>query len=154
MIPSEAEARRALGATLRRIRLARGITRVQLAARLDDVSDLTLASYERATRNVTVPRLMIVCRALGVRTTAVLEEAEQLLFGSADAVRVHLGHLAVAVEPDLHPVRHWAAQQLQAQVDGDNETAELTLRALHPLAELCGLVPAELLMKLTPYLAQ
>lgn len=135
-----------LGKELRLLRKRRGWTRKQLNERLQsDISLQTLATYELGTRQCSVVRLTEICVALGEQPHELLERVDRAVFAPGD-VQVDLAKVAVTDEPELLPLRRWAADRL-AQPHA-NAQVRLNRAAIEHMAALCGLSPDALLDRL------
>ncbi|MGH3433577.1 MAG: helix-turn-helix domain-containing protein [Thermocrispum sp.] len=139
----------ALGHQLRQLRKRRGWTRKQLNQQLHaDISLQTLATYELGTRQCSVVRLAEICLALGEQPHEVLARVDRSVFaGSPGEVQIDLVKVVDSAEPELLPLRRWAAGRLEHALPSGTEVS-LNLAAVEWMAELCGLQPAELLDRL------
>lgn len=136
-----------LGDELRKLRKKRGWTRKQLNHNLQsDISLQTLATYELGTRQCSVVRLAEICVALGEQPHEVLERVDKALFvGSPGEVHIDLVKVVDSTQPELLPLRRWAADRLsQASTPAASEIS-LNLPAIERMAELCGVQTHELM---------
>lgn len=136
-----------LGDELRRLRKKRGWTRKELNGHLQsDISLQTLATYELGTRQCSVVRLAEICIALGEQPHEVLFRVDKAIFaGAPGEVQIDLSKVAESDQPELLPLRRWAADRLQSNAATE---MSLNLPAIERMAELCGLQPHELLASL------
>lgn len=133
---------RVLGDELRRVRKQRGWTRKELQHRLDnDISLQTLATYELGTRQCSVVRLAELCLAMDVLPHDVLARVHDRVFTDdrPGHIRVNLNRVVSDTQPELLPLRRWAADRLQQTPAGQSAEIHLDLAALEQMAELCGL---------------
>lgn len=141
---------RVLGDELRRVRKQRGWTRKELQTRLDnDISLQTLATYELGTRQCSVVRLAELCLAMEVLPQEVLARVHDRVFSDERPghLRVNLAKVVGDGQPELLPLRRWAADRLQQSQHGQPEI-HLDLAALEQMAELCGLDTVDLISRL------
>lgn len=142
-----AEYPRVLGAELRRLRQASGLTRRELIDRLpDDLSIQTLATYELGTRMISVLRLVQLCEALGTTAQELLASADGELRRQPGTVRINLRALACDTGNTLAPARRWAASRLRQLPADAASIATLDRAAVEQLARLCD-VPAVALLR-------
>lgn len=142
---------RILGDELRRVRKQRGWTRKQLQHHLDaSISLQTLATYELGTRQCSVVRLAELCLALDVLPHDVLARVHERVFSDERPghIRVNLASVAQDSQPELLPLRRWAADRLQQAGVGQSADVHLDLAALEQMAELCGIDTVELIGRL------
>lgn len=142
---------RVLGDELRRVRKQRGWTRKELQHRLDnDISLQTLATYELGTRQCSVVRLAELCLAMDVLPQDVLARVHDRVFSDdrPGHLRVNLAGVVNDTQPELLPLRRWAADRLQQAPMGQSVEIHLDLAALEQMAELCGLDTVELISRL------
>lgn len=141
---------RVLGAELRRLRVARGLTRRELLRRLpDDLSVQTLATYELGTRTISVLRLVELCAALGTTAQDLLASIDQAIRPLPDGViRIDLRALANDPRSALAPARRWAASRLRQLPENAAGTTTLDRAAVEQLARLCDIAPVALLRSL------
>ncbi|MGH3450636.1 MAG: helix-turn-helix domain-containing protein [Haloechinothrix sp.] len=141
---------RVLGDELRKARKRRGWTRKELNNNLQsDISLQTLATYELGTRQCSVVRLAEICTAMGEQPQEVLARVHTRVFGSTEShIQLNLHHIVDDTQPELLPLRRWAADRLQRQAEDDSEVIHLDLPALERMAELCGVDTADLLDRL------
>lgn len=142
---------RVLGDELRQVRKQRGWTRKQLQAHLAaEVSLQTLATYELGTRQCSVVRLAELCLALDVLPQDVLARVHERVFADdrPGHIRVNLVRVTQDRQPELLPLRRWAADRLNQASTGQATVVHLDLAALEQMAELCGLETIELISRL------
>ncbi|HEY1571111.1 MAG TPA: helix-turn-helix transcriptional regulator [Pseudonocardiaceae bacterium] len=142
---------RVLGDELRRVRKQRGWTRKELQHRLDnDISLQTLATYELGTRQCSVVRLAELCLAMDVLPHDVLARVHDRVFSDdrPGHLRVNLAKVVADPQPELLPLRRWAADRLQQTPPGQPGEIHLDLAALEQMAALCGLDTVELISRL------
>lgn len=142
---------RVLGDELRRVRKQRGWTRKELQRRLDnDISLQTLATYELGTRQCSVVRLAELCLAMDVLPHDVLARVHDRVFSDERPghLRVDLAGVVRDDQPELLPLRRWAADRLHQAPTGQSADVHLDLAALEQMAELCGLDTVELISRL------
>lgn len=139
----------ALANVLRSHRKAHGWTRDQLRDQLADAGvDLatqTLATYELATRQITVDRLAELASVYRTTPGSMLTEAEHALMVTYDYVAVDLARLAKADRPDMAPMHRWARIQM---CGGATSVTRVRHHAIDRMAELCGMDSAGLLRTL------
>jgi transcriptional regulator with XRE-family HTH domain len=142
---------RVLGDELRRVRKQRGWTRKELQHRLDnDISLQTLATYELGTRQCSVVRLAELCLAMDVLPHDVLARVHDRVFSDERPghLRVNLVKVVSDSQPELLPLRRWAADRLHQTPSGQPTEIHLDLAALEQMAELCGIDTVELISML------
>lgn len=142
---------RVLGDELRRVRKQRGWTRKELQHRLDnDISLQTLATYELGTRQCSVVRLAELCLAMDVLPHDVLARVHDRVFSDERPghLRVNLHKVVSDTQPELLPLRRWAADRLHQTPVGQPAEIHLDLAALEQMAELCGIDTVELISRL------
>ena len=142
---------RVLGDELRRVRKQRGWTRKELQHRLaNDISLQTLATYELGTRQCSVVRLAELCLAMDVLPQDVLARVHDRVFSDERPghLRVNLAAVVRDTQPELLPLRRWAADRLHQSPPGQPPEIHLDLAALEQMAELCGLDTVELISRL------
>lgn len=145
------EYQRILGEELRALRKQQGLTRRELAQRLDsDISLQTLATYELGTRHCSVVRLVELCLAMQERPQDLLDRVQRRTRPEQPGdVRVSLRSLAAVQTPDLAPLRRWAQDRLtQKEPVSAGEDIALDTNAIGWLAQLCGMDTAPLLARL------
>jgi transcriptional regulator with XRE-family HTH domain len=130
---SEKTISRAIGEELRRAREAKGWSRGQLVALLPSgIGDRTLLSYEHGTRHLTVLRFIELCRALGVASPTLLNQALQ-------RARIHLQNLVLQIDlrhllndrnEKFRPMHQWARNKLNENPDGVVELPPASIREL------------------------
>jgi transcriptional regulator with XRE-family HTH domain len=127
---------RVLGGELRKARMQQGLTRKQLVHDVPfTISVPTLATWELATRHITVGRLLELTDALGVHLFDVLGPA--LAAVAADTVTVDLARMASTHIPALQPLRRWARQRLLTDPPELTRRIIITPGALPWLATVC-----------------
>lgn len=107
---------KAIGRELRRARNAAGLSRAELAPKVD-VHLQSLASYERGERQCTLGRFADICRALGVLPSDLISWAWQRARMDLESTGILVDLLAVQRDKrnELLPLRRWARQRL---IDG------------------------------------
>jgi transcriptional regulator with XRE-family HTH domain len=142
---------RVLGDELRRLRKQRGWTRRDLNRRLQsDISLQTLATYELGTRQCSVVRLVEICLALDEVPHELIARVHQRVFSDSPVgrIRVDLRRVVRDAQPELLPLRRWAAGKL-AEANGQHPPeVSLDIAALERMAELCGMETVELIASL------
>jgi transcriptional regulator with XRE-family HTH domain len=142
---------RVLGDEIRRLRKQRGWTRKDLNERLQsDISLQTLATYELGTRQVSVVRLVEICRALDELPHELLARVHERVFTDVPVgrIRVDLRKVVRDRQPELLPLRRWAAGRLAAEPGHQPAEVHLDIAALERMAELCGLETVDLIGRL------
>jgi transcriptional regulator with XRE-family HTH domain len=112
---------RAIGEELRRARDSVGWSRPELVKRMQsNVPVNTYACYEQGIRQCSIPRLVEICRALGVAAPELLSLALQRVDVDLDTVglRVDLNRVLSDDRAELAPLRAWAENRLKSTVDG------------------------------------
>lgn len=145
---------RALGEELRRTREAANWSRTAFVAQLPSgIGERTLLSYEHGTRQMTVVRLVELCRVLGVGAPELVGQALQ-------RARIHLDNLALRVDLrallqdttlTFRPMAQWARVRLNAAPDG---VVEVTPAAVRDLAAFIDRTPADLAAYLTRFMPE
>ncbi len=130
---------RALGEELRRVRESVGWSQAELAQRMPtELHVKTLATYEQGARQCTVPRLVEICRTLGVTAPDVLGRA--LLHAEVDlhtvGMQVDLQALCRDTRTELRPLRRWARNRLS--INPACEVALLDRGAIQEMAAIFG----------------
>lgn len=140
-----------LGKELRQLRRRRGWTRKQLNSAMQaDISLQTLATYELGTRQCSVVRLAEICAALDEQPHLVLQRVDQRIFAAASGdVQVDLRRVASTPQPELQPLRRWAASQMGLDSTAATGVVSLNLSAVERMAELCGVETHDLLTRLS-----
>lgn len=145
---------RAIGEELRRAREEKGWSRGLLVSRLPSgIGERTLLSYEHGTRQLTVLRLIEICRSLGVAPPTMLNQALQ-------RAKIHLQNLALQI--DLHdllndrtdkfrPMFQWARNRLNENPDG---MVELSPSSVRELAAFVGCTHQELAAYLARFIPE
>jgi transcriptional regulator with XRE-family HTH domain len=139
---------RAIGRELRRARDSMGWSRPDLVKRMHtNVPVNTLAGYEQGIRQVSIPRLVEICRALGVAAPEVLSLALQRaeIDLATVGVRVDLRKILTDDRPGLLQLRQWAEHRLHRDADGSG-VAKLEWELVGEMAAFFG-VPASDLVK-------
>lgn len=141
---------RAVGEELRLARQERGWSRGQLVARLPSgIGERTLLSYEHGTRQLTVARMLEICRALGMSAAEVLAYALQ-------RARSHMSNLALYIDlrallnddtVAFRSMHQWARNKLNRHTEG---VIQVPPAAIKELADFIGCPPGQL----TNYLAR
>lgn len=141
----------ALGVTLRRRRRARGLTHVQVAARIGFSTPAAIGHHENAARSVAVSVLVRYARIYRTTPAELMHEASFLVATLPPRHRgdVHLGAVAASRAPALEPLRAWAAVQLDTLAVSPGTILRLDRTTIPPLSYLCGITPAELVDTLT-----
>ena len=112
---------RAIGEELRRAREAKGWTRAQLVARLPSgIGDRTVLSYEHGARNLTVLRLIELCRVLDVGAPHLLGLALQRARACLENLTLWVDLRALLDDntTEFRPVAVWARRLLAEQSYG------------------------------------
>ncbi|MGH9058703.1 MAG: helix-turn-helix domain-containing protein [Acidimicrobiales bacterium] len=137
---------RILGDELRKVRRKRGWTRKELNEHLAvDVSLQTLATYELGTRQCSVVRLAELCLAMDEVPADLVARVHQRVFiEEPGRLLVDLGKVAVSTEPQLGPMRRWAADRLEKAGPAAPREIQLDMAALERMAELCELSTVDL----------
>jgi transcriptional regulator with XRE-family HTH domain len=147
---------RALGNELRKVRKDRGWTRQQLLPQLPfKISSQTLATWELATRHITVGRLLELTEALGVHLFDVLTPAlAALTDGSAEAITLDLDQVARTRAALLQPLSRWARERLAADPYRRPNVVVIGPDALPWLAVLCQSTTLDLAQQLQRFAAK
>lgn len=112
---------RAIGEELRRARQGLGWSRPELIKRMNvDMPVNTYACYEQGIRQCSIPRLVHICRTLGVAAPELLELALRRveIDPHIDGVRVDLHKILGDHQDRLRPLRQWARNRLNAEPNG------------------------------------
>ncbi|SFQ29212.1 helix-turn-helix domain-containing protein [Amycolatopsis rubida] len=138
-----------LGDELRKRRTGRKWTRKNMLDQPGvEVALQTLTSYEQGTRQATVHRLVELCAAMDVLPQDLLASVQLRILGREPGrLRVRLPVLAASDDPGLAPMARWAAAMLRHP--GHPLEVDLEPVAIEPMAELCGLGPADLVARLS-----
>ncbi|WP_420807855.1 helix-turn-helix transcriptional regulator [Amycolatopsis antarctica] len=138
---------RVLGEELRKLRRKRGWTRKDLNDRLQsEISLQTLATYELGTRHCSVVRLVELCVAMEELPQNLLARVHRRVFADEPGrVRLDLPRIVADDQPELIPLRRWAADRLTTATVPE---LQVELGALDWMAELCGLPANDLLARL------
>lgn len=142
---------RVLGDEIRRLRKQRGWTRKDLNERLQsDISLQTLATYELGTRQVSVVRLVEICRALGELPHELLARVHERVFTDVPVgrIRIDLRKIVRDRAPELLPLRRWASGRLAAEPGRQGIEVHLDIAALERMAELCRMETVDLIGRL------
>jgi transcriptional regulator with XRE-family HTH domain len=142
---------RVLGDEIRRLRKQRGWTRKDLNERLQsEISLQTLATYELGTRQCSVIRFVEICQALGALPHELLARVHERVFTETPVgrIRVDLRQVVRDRQPELLPLRRWAAGRLAAEPGPHGGEVHLDISALERMAELCRLDTVELISRL------
>ena len=139
---------RVLGEELRKLRRRRGWTRKELNQHLQsDISLQTLATYELGTRQCSVVRLVELCLAMDELPQDLLGRVHRRVFADEPGkVRLDLAAIVADREPELLPLRRWAADRLRQP--GTPREVQLDQPAVERMAELCGIPAGDLLARL------
>jgi transcriptional regulator with XRE-family HTH domain len=141
---------RVLGDEIRRLRKQRGWTRKDLNKRLQsEISLQTLATYELGTRQISVVRLVEICRALDELPQELIARVHERVFPDLPVgrIRVDLRKVVRDRQPELSTLRRWATDRLAAEPASRSEV-HLDLAALERMAELCRLETIDLITRL------
>jgi transcriptional regulator with XRE-family HTH domain len=141
---------RILGDELRKLRRQRGWTRKELNRHMQsEISLQTLATYELGTRQCSVVRLVELCIAMGELPQNLLANVHRRVFiDEPGRVRVDLRKVIADAQPELLPLRRWAADRLNRGGDSAPDVIQLDLVALERMAELCGIQTVDLVDRL------
>jgi transcriptional regulator with XRE-family HTH domain len=142
---------RVLGDEIRRLRKQRGWTRKDLNDRLQsDISLQTLATYELGTRQVSVVRLVEICRALEELPHELLARVHERVFTDTPVgrIRVDLRKVVRDRQAELLPLRRWATGRLAEEPGPHGAEVHLDIAALERMAELCHLETLDLISRL------
>lgn len=142
---------RVLGDEIRRLRKQRGWTRKDLNKRLQsEISLQTLATYELGTRQISVVRLVEICRALDELPQELIARVHERVFPDVPVgrLRVDLRKVVRDRQPELLPLRRWATGRLTAKPGSQAAEVHLDLAALERMAELCRLETMDLINRL------
>ncbi len=133
----------ALGAELRRRREELGLTREQFVERLPrEVSNQTLATWELASRQVTMNRLVDLSVAFETQPHQLLAVVDERVLEPLSRLIVDLAALAHTLRPELAVARQWARARLL--VPDAATVIDMPPDAMVGLAELSGVQPADL----------
>ena len=142
---------RVLGDEIRRLRKRRGWTRKELNERLQsEISLQTLATYELGTRQISVIRLVEICRALDELPHELIARVHERVFTDLPdgRVRIDLRKVVRDRQPELLPLRRWATGRLAAEPRPQATEVHLDLAALETMAELCRMETIDLITRL------
>lgn len=131
---------RILGQEIRRAREAKGWTRLQLVEHLPSgIADRTLLSYEQGIRQLTVLRLVEICRALDVAASDLLDRA-LVKYGDLRgfALKVNLRAILRNTHDEFEPVRRWAAARLEDAPDAPDTPVLLNPDTVREMAVIFG----------------
>jgi|SRR5215472_11346698 len=132
------------GRQLRALRRARGLILKQATERFDNApSQPTLGSWENATRDVSLSRIVGACRAYGVLPHDLFALVDARVFAASDVPMVNLAALAETDRPELEPARRWAIEY-RGTLPTDTTAAPMPEYALAPLAVLSGYSVADI----------
>jgi transcriptional regulator with XRE-family HTH domain len=132
----------AFGDELRRARERLGWSREDLVAASGvSVAVSTVAAQELGVRNVTAFELSRYCRALGIESDAVFDEAHRRVLGSSTFVHVDLTALAYA---DTGGLRMWAQSHIAGLPADAETTVLLTDSSFDDMASQSGMSRADL----------
>lgn len=145
---------RAIGEELRRAREEKGWSRGHLVTRLPSgIGERTLLSYEHGARQLTVLRLIEICRGLGVAPPTLLNQALQ-------RARIHLQNLVLQIDLNdllndenekFRPMFQWARNRLSENPDG---LVELSPSSVRELAAFVGCTHHELATYLARFIPE
>jgi transcriptional regulator with XRE-family HTH domain len=142
---------RVLGDEIRRLRKQRGWTRKDLNERLQsDISLQTLATYELGTRQCSVVRFVEICLALDELPHDLIARVHERVFTDTPVGRITLDLRRVVRDhqPELLPLRRWAAGRLGTDPGPHGAEVHLDITALERLAELCRMDTVDLISRL------
>lgn len=142
---------RVLGDEIRRLRKQRGWTRKELNGRLQsDISLQTLATYELGTRQCSVVRFVEICIALDELPHELLSRVHERVFTDTPVgrIRIDLRQVVRDRQPELLPLRRWAAGRLAGESGPHGSDVHLDIAALERMAELCGIDTVDLIANL------
>lgn len=111
----------AIGEELRRARDSLGWSRAELVKRLSPTVPVnTYACYEKGIRQCSIPRLVEICRALGVAASELLGLALQRARVDLQTagVQVDLHKVLDDDQEGLEPLRRWARNRLETDLVG------------------------------------
>ena len=134
----------ALGDEMRREREERGWSRAHFCALLPSgIGERTLLSYEHGVRELSVPRFLELCAALGVEPTSLLGVALQRTMVMLENLNLHIDLRALLddLSPKFRPMHQWARNKLNQHPDGVTELAPV---AVAELADFIGCGHGEL----------
>lgn len=141
-----------VGREIRVHRQRRGWTLQQLASEMSDPvpSAQTVETWEQASRNVPLFRIIQTCEAFGIQPHELFAAVDARV--SRAVPLVNLWALARTDRPELAPARQWALTTLDAEPDA-SMVARLPEYALPPLAVLSRCSVADLVAAL-PYVTR
>lgn len=144
--------RAVFGAVLHEHRKHLGLRRQDVIDRLAhdaEITAQTLATYELGTRGMTVGRLYQLAPIYGATPAAILTEVDKRMALAARAAAMHvlIADLARVTDPQLAPVKKWAAMRLSSK-PGHHPRVPLNVHTLGLLAYLCDLTENELCQRL------
>ena len=148
--PEHKRITQAVGKALRRVREDLGLTRKDLAARLDSgIGERTLLSYELGHRQLTMGRFTELCRAMGVHPAVVFADVFRTTLEEWENGKILVDVIALTKdrEPGFQPVRQWGRNRLER--DSSLRFVELESAAVRELAAVVGCSPYDLAMYLT-----
>jgi transcriptional regulator with XRE-family HTH domain len=142
---------RALGKEIRCAREAGGWSRAQFVARLPSgIGDRTLVAYEHGARQLTVARLVELCRTFGVPAPTILDQAlrkAQLELRNL-LLRIDLTKLLNDTNDYFEPLQKWARNR---RIDDPTGAVELSPATVRELAAFLGCSHADLARHLTNF---
>jgi transcriptional regulator with XRE-family HTH domain len=144
---------RAIGEELRRARDNVGWSRPELVKRMhSNVPVNTYACYEQGIRQCSIPRLVEICRALGVAAPELLSLALQRVEVDLDTVglRVDLHKVASDDRDGLEQLRQWAENRLKISIDGSG-VVRLDWNLVQEMAVFFGLPGRDLVAYLREF---
>jgi transcriptional regulator with XRE-family HTH domain len=142
---------RAIGEELRYTREVRDLSRRQLVQKLPSaIGDRTLLSYEHGTRNLTVVRLIELCRPLRVAAPTLLTYSLQRaqIYLCQLTLRVDLRRMLNDTDERFRSMSQWARNKLNKNPGGIVEVAPA---AVQELAEFIGCTHRELARHMTRF---
>lgn len=107
---------KAVGDELRRARACVGWSRPELVKRMKTrIPVNTYACYEQGIRQCSIPRLVEICEALGVRASELIDLALQRLKRDLDKseVLIDLHKIVRDEREELRPLRQWARNRIK-----------------------------------------
>lgn len=135
-----------IGRELRRARDSMGLSRPDFVDRLGfDMPVNTYACYEQGVRPCSIPRLVVICRALNVAVPDLLGLALQRADIDLNTVgyRVDLRRAIADNRDVLRPLRRWARHRLRTDSD-DTGIVRLDWEFVEEMAAFLGLTGPEL----------
>jgi transcriptional regulator with XRE-family HTH domain len=143
---------KAVGDELRRARACVGWSRPELVKRMKtQIPVNTYACYEQGIRQCSIPRLVEICEALGIRASELIDLALQRLERDLDRseVLIDLHKIVRDEREELWPLRQWAQNRIKvdALTTATNEPAVVRLPwvVVKEMGVFCG-TPNSLLL--------